>query len=80
MYIIYFSSKLGYIVFTPSIADETEMGGVIIPSANNVQPPIMAGNYNHLILAFLIKAYNEKIPPSPLLSARSVRITYFIVV
>ena len=80
MYIMYFSSKLGYIVFTPSIAEETEIGGVIIPSAKSVQPPIIAGNNNHLTLVFLIKAYNEKIPPSPLLSALSVRITYLTVV
>ena len=80
MYIIYFSSKLGYIVFTPSIAEDTEMGGVIIPSAKSVQPPIIAGNNNHLIFVFLIRAYKEKIPPSPLLSALKVIITYLIVV
>ena len=27
----------------PSIADATEIGGVIIPSANNIAAPIMAG-------------------------------------
>ena len=27
----------------PSIADETEIGGVITPSANKAQPPIIAG-------------------------------------
>ena len=27
----------------PSIAEETEMGGVIIPSANNMAAPMIAG-------------------------------------
>jgi hypothetical protein len=31
------------IILKPSTADATEMGGVIIPSANRAQPPIMAG-------------------------------------
>ena len=64
----------------PSMADATEIGGVIIPSASKVLPPMMAGNINHFILAFLTSAYNAKIPPSPLLSARNVKITYFTVV
>ena len=32
--------------FNPSTADATEIGGVIIPSANKVPAPIMAGRYN----------------------------------
>jgi len=31
-----------------STADATEIGGVIIPSANKVPAPIIAGTYNHL--------------------------------
>ncbi len=33
------------ICFRPSIADVTDIGGVIIPSANNEAPPIIAGKY-----------------------------------
>ena len=32
----------------PSIADVTDMGGVIIPSANKVPAPIIAGMASHL--------------------------------
>ena len=63
----------------PSTAEVTEIGGVIIPSAINAAPPSMAGNTSHLF-CLLTNAYKEKIPPSPLLSAFSVSITYLIVV
>ncbi|MNR14792.1 hypothetical protein D3C85_1312860 [compost metagenome] len=63
----------------PSIAEVTVILGVIIPSASRAQPPTMAGTTSHL--AFLRTSENkEKIPPSPLLSARKVIITYFTVV
>ena len=64
---------------SPSTADVTEMGGVIIPSASNAAPPIIAGATNHFLL-LRTRVYNEKIPPSPLLSAWRVKITYFTVV
>ena len=66
-------------ISNPSTAEETEIGGVMMPSASNAAPPIIAG---HTRFGFLrrINANNEKIPPSPLLSARSVIITYLIVV
>ena len=51
----------------------------MIPSASNAAPPIIAGIISHLA-RFLKIAYSEKIPPSPLLSALRVIITYFIVV
>ena len=63
----------------PSIADVIEMGGVIIPSASNAAPPIMAAITSHFLL-LLTRAYKENIPPSPRLSAFNVRITYLIVV
>src|SRR5437762_3043458 len=63
----------------PSTAEVTEMGGVIIPSAINAAPPSMAGNTSQRF-CLLTNAYKEKIPPSPLLSAFKVRMTYFIVV
>ena len=55
------------------------IGGVIIPSANSAQPPIMAGTINHFTLR-RTKENSEKMPPSPLLSARNVITTYFSVV
>ena len=70
----------GLKILSPSIADDTDMGGVIMPSASKAAPPIIAGHFNHFNFALLTKAYNEKIPPSPLLSARSVSITYLKVV
>jgi hypothetical protein len=69
----------GYLMASPSIADDTVIGGVIMPSANIAAPPNKAGNNNHF-LRLLTKEYNEKIPPSPLLSARSTSIIYLIVV
>ena len=42
----------GYKILRPSMAEETEIGGVIIPSANKVQPPITAGIMSHF--AFLL--------------------------
>ncbi|MND91689.1 hypothetical protein D3C80_838250 [compost metagenome] len=55
------------------------MGGVIIPSAKRAQPPIMAGTTSHFALR-LTNEKSEKIPPSPLLSACNVTITYLSVV
>ena len=46
----------GLNVFIPSTADETEIGGVIIPSAKSALPPIIAGTINHCILVFLTNA------------------------
>ena len=63
------------IISNPSMADVTEMGGVIIPSANNAAPPIMAGKPT-IVFVFL----PVQIPPSPLLSALRVRTTYLMVV
>src|SRR3546814_10435022 len=61
------------------MADDTEIGGVIMPSASSAQPPIIAGMTSHLALR-LIRENREKIPPSPLLSAFNVISTYFTVV
>ena len=63
----------------PSMAEVTVMGGVIIPSASNAAPPSMAGITSHLRRR-RTNAYKLKIPPSPLLSAFRVRITYLTVV
>ena len=63
----------------PSIAEVTVILGVIIPSANSAAPPIIAGITSHFAF-FRTKEKREKIPPSPLLSALKVMITYFMVV
>ena len=70
----------GLKIRNPSTAEETEIGGVIIPSASKALPPIMAGTISHWILVLFTKAYKAKIPPSPWLSALKVIITYFKVV
>ena len=62
-----------------NIYDVIEIGGVIIPSASNAAPPSMAGITSHF-RCLLTSVYNENIPPSPLLSARSVSMIYLNVV
>ncbi len=64
---------------SPSTAEVMEMGGVIMPSASKAAPPIIAGTTNHFRLR-RTKAYNAKVPPSPLLSALSMSQTYLRVV
>ena len=65
----------------PSMAEETDIGGVITLSASIIAPPIIAIQIKYPLFRFLfIKANNENIPPSPLLSACKVKMTYFIVV
>ena len=69
----------GNLTCKPSMAVVTVILGVIIPSASKAQPPSMAGITNHF--AFLrTREYKERIPPSPLLSARNVITTYLMVV
>lgn len=65
--------------FKPSIAEDTEIGGVIIPSANNVVAPSIVGITKYL-LYLRTSAYKENTPPSPWLSARRVNQMYFTVV
>ena len=61
------------------MADVTEMGGVMMPSASSVPAPIMAGNSSHRP-RFFTSENNEKMPPSPWLSASSVSMMYLTVV
>lgn len=63
----------------PSIAEVTVILGVIIPSASKAQPPTTAGTTSHFAF-FRTNENKEKIPPSPLLSALRVIITYLMVV
>ena len=51
----------------------------MIPSASNAHPPTMAGTISHHALR-RTNENSEKMPPSPLLSARRVITTYFKVV
>ena len=44
---------------SPSIADVTDIGGVIIPSASSAAPPIIAGITSQR-RRLLTSAYNEK--------------------
>src|ERR1017187_463139 len=46
---IWITGRLGKEGFNPSMAEETEMGGVIILSANKKLPPASAGNNNHFL-------------------------------
>ena len=55
----------GLKIRSPSTADETEIGGVIIPSASKALPPIIAGTMSHFIFVLLTRAKRAKIPPSP---------------
>jgi hypothetical protein len=55
------------------------IGGVIIPSASKAQPPTTAGITSHLARR-RTNENNENMPPSPLLSACRVIITYLMVV
>ena len=65
--------------FNPSMADEMEIGGVMIPSAKRAQPPTTAGITSQRALR-LTSENKENMPPSPLLSACKVITTYFKVV
>ena len=65
---------------SPSMADVTVMAGVITPSAIIVLAPIMARMANHFLPRLRISVNSARIPPSPLLSARSATNTYFRVV
>ena len=42
------SVRAGSMSFSPSIAEDTEMGGVMMPSARSVPAPMMAGHSSHL--------------------------------
>ena len=65
------------IIRRPSTAEETDTGGVIIPSAKSADAPIIVGKIRFLPF-LLINEYKENIPPSPSLSAFSVNQTYLI--
>lgn len=61
----------------PSMADATEIGGVMMPSARSAVAPRIVGIASHLAL-LLTSAYREKMPPSPALSAFRVSQMYLM--
>ena len=71
--------KCGTTISSPSTAEATEIGGVMIPSASKVPAPMIAGMYNHFRYR-LTNANKENMPPSPRLSACKVSIIYLKVV
>ena len=76
--------KVGETISSPSTADSTEMAGVIAPSPKNRQAPPMPIRPSAVrILTLTVwrwaRAIRARMPPSPLLSARITRATYFTV-
>ena len=69
----------GLTLVSPSTAETMVMDGVMTPSASRVEPPMMAKKKAHLA-RLRISAKSENMPPSPLLSARSVMMIYLTVV
>ena len=78
-------AKRGVSTVRPSTADKTVMAGVSMPSPKNSANPIMAPMP---MVAFTLRvrpwlrcasAASARVPPSPLLSARMMIKTYFIV-
>jgi len=61
------------------MADETVIGGVIIPSASTAEPPSKAG-YSSQWRRRRTNEYKANMPPSPLLSARNTSVIYLMVV
>ena len=57
----------------------TVIDGVMTPSASRAPPPIIVNTTAHVDF-FFIRANRAKMPPSPLLSALMVIVTYLIVV
>lgn len=65
----------------PSTAEVTVTAGVIMPSASIALAPMAATtNAQPLFPVFFTSEKRAMMPPSPLLSARSATVTYFIVV
>ena len=64
------------------MADNTEIAGVIIPSPKNRDAPIKPSAIRKIFLSSAMRvvrrfnANNDMIPPSPLLSARIIMVTY----
>ena len=76
-------SKLGATSFRPSIADSTEIAGVMTPSPYSSDAPITPSSTSTGSLApsatwsAATSDSSARMPPSPSLSARSTKTTYF---
>ena len=77
------SAEPGTTSSIPSIADITDMAGVMIASPKNSETPTIPVRYSHQARlppsAPCALATSDSVPPSPLLSARRIRKTYFTV-
>ena len=78
------SSKVCEMTFSPSTAESTEMAGVMQPSPKNSAAPTMPSMETSqrprgVRATRWAKAMRARMPPSPRLSARSTKKTYFTV-
>src|SRR6185503_7911271 len=76
------SPNAGLASLSPSTADSTEIAGVITESPRNIEAPITPRIKTRAVRrpsARVASAVSDRVPPSPLLSARSRRSTYFSV-
>ena len=74
-------SNAGVTSVSPSTADNTEIAGVIMESPMNMEAPTTPSRNTSAVRrpnARVASAVNDRVPPSPLLSARSSRSTYLI--
>ena len=74
--------KMGVAILRPSMAESTEIAGVIIPSPKNSDAPTKPKAIRNIFFWSEIRvvrrfnANSDMIPPSPLLSARMITMTY----
>ena len=74
-------SNAGVTSVSPSTADNTEIAGVMTASPKNMEAPTTPSRNTSAVRrpnARVASAVNDRVPPSPLLSARSSRSTYLI--
>jgi hypothetical protein len=74
-------SNAGVTSVKPSTADSTEIAGVITASPRNMEAPTTPSRNTSAVRrpnARVASAVKDRVPPSPLLSARSNRSTYLI--
>ncbi len=78
------SLNCGSVTSTPSIAERTEIAGVMMPSPKNRQAPVMPTSARMLRVPVpretrCASAISARMPPSPRLSARITSSTYLTV-
>ena len=76
------SAKAGLASLSPSTADSTEIAGVMTESPRNIDAPMTPRSRIKGVrrpAARVASAISDKVPPSPLLSARNSNSTYFSV-